>query len=341
MRLRFLVAATAVVLALAGSTVPAAAIDYVPYLTIDAAPGEAKVAAGEHFEAAELSNTRRLSQGSVGSLPVFYADDEFGCVWTTALSSGITDWIALARRSVTTGSDHCGPFQQKMAAAQAAGADALILINNAPGTAAGTAAGTIPAGIIDQTEGGRLRDSLSSGNPNAVKVTFGLLEPGTFLPPIADQTGKVEVGAPFTWTGTATTGLNVANYWPPTGEGTCTHNVESYCETVFIEFSNPLTQAEIDAGKTKHTKMATITINNFGPVPDPATDFDLVVFESDAAGTKGEEIGSSANYGPDQAGDESVSISLTTTISQPSVFVLVDVVYFAVLGTGYSGSASF
>lgn len=133
----------------------------------------------------------------------------------------------------------------------------------------------------------------------------------------------------------------MAHYWGPIEEGTCTHNVESYCETVFIEFSNPLTQAEIDAGKTKHTKTATITINNFGPVPDPATDFDLVVFESDAEGTKGEEIGRSAVFGPDQAGDESVSIPLTTTISQPSVFVLLDVVYFVVLGTGYSGSATF
>lgn len=190
MRLRFLATATALVLPLAVGTLPAAAIDYAPYVTVDAAPDGGKVAAGEHFEAAELDNSRQLSQGSVGPLPVFYADDEFGCVWTTAVSSGISDWIALARRSVATGSDHCGPFQQKLTAATAAGADALILINNAPGTAVGTAAGVIPGGVIDQAEGTRLKDSLNPSNPNAVKVTFGLLEPGTFLPPHCRQDRK-------------------------------------------------------------------------------------------------------------------------------------------------------
>jgi hypothetical protein len=182
-RLQILITAIAVLLPLGGNLLPAGAADYVPFVTIDAAPDGAKVAAGEHFEAAELSNTRPLSEGAVGPLPVFYADDEFGCVWTTAISSGITEWIALARRSVTTGSDHCGPFQQKVVAATLAGAEALVLINNAPGAATGTAAGTIPGAIIDQAEGTRLRESLVAGNPNAVKVTLGLLDIETHLPP--------------------------------------------------------------------------------------------------------------------------------------------------------------
>ncbi|MGH2691906.1 MAG: hypothetical protein ACRDHM_05335 [Actinomycetota bacterium] len=166
-----------------------------------------------------------------------------------------------------------------------------------------------------------------------------LLLPGTAH--AADKTGKVEIGAPFTWAGTQTVGLNVAHYWGPIDEGVCTHDPQSYCETVLIEFANPLTQAEIDAGKTSKTKSASITINNFGPVPDPATDFDIVVFESDAAGTKGSEIGRSADFGPAQAGDESVPLSIRTTVTQSSVFVYVDVVYFVVLGTGYTGTATF
>ncbi|MGH2692174.1 MAG: PA domain-containing protein [Actinomycetota bacterium] len=181
-RLSSLATATVLVLSLTGGGLPANAADFLPYVTVDTAPDGAKVMVGEHFEAAELSNSRPLSQGAVGPLPVFYADDDIGCDWTTALSSGISEWIALAQRSVATGSDHCGPFQQKMAVAQAAGADALILINNAPGTAAGTAAGTIPGGIIDQVQGERLRDSLSSSNPSAVKISFGLLDSETFLP---------------------------------------------------------------------------------------------------------------------------------------------------------------
>ena len=191
-RLRLLTTLTALVLPLAGSLAPAAAVEYLPFVTVDAAPDGAKVAIGEHFQATEFSNSRPLSQGSVGPLPVFYADDEFGCLWTTATSSGITEWIGLAKRSVTTGSDHCGPFAQKMAAAQAAGADALILINNAPGTATATAAGTIPGGIIDQAQGLRLKDSLVAGNPNAVKITFGLLDELDFTPPGAIRPTTVD-----------------------------------------------------------------------------------------------------------------------------------------------------
>ena len=156
-----------------------------------------------------------------------------------------------------------------------------------------------------------------------------------------DKTGKVEIDKPFTWDGTQTVGLNVAHYWGPIEEGTCTHDPHSYCETLLIEFSNPLTQEEIDSGKTSKTKGASITIGEFGPVPDPVTDFDLVVFESNAEGTKGSEIGRSAAFGPDQAGDESVFLSIRTTISQPSVYVYVDVVYFAVVATGYVGTARF
>lgn len=87
MRLRFLATATALVLPLAVSPLPAAAFDYAPYVTVDAAPDGAKVTVGEHFHGTEFGNTRPLSQGAVGSLPVFKADDQWGCDWTTATTS--------------------------------------------------------------------------------------------------------------------------------------------------------------------------------------------------------------------------------------------------------------
>lgn len=183
-RMTAVAAASALALGLfAGVGGQAAAQELVPFATVNEAPEGAAVARGEHFEAAEMTNTRPLAEGSVGPWPVLFADDEFGCQWNTAAASGITEWIGAARRG---GGDPegegCALFQEKVTAATAAGADALIVVNNEPGTASGTAAGPIPAVIIDQNEGGRLVDSLDPGSPEAVQVTLDLLDPETFLP---------------------------------------------------------------------------------------------------------------------------------------------------------------
>ncbi|MGH2692357.1 MAG: hypothetical protein ACRDHM_07605, partial [Actinomycetota bacterium] len=65
-RLSSLAIASALVLSLTGGALPASAADFLPYVTVDTAPDGAKVMVGEHFEAAELSNSRPLSQGAVG-----------------------------------------------------------------------------------------------------------------------------------------------------------------------------------------------------------------------------------------------------------------------------------
>jgi hypothetical protein len=160
-----------------------------------------------------------------------------------------------------------------------------------------------------------------------------------------DITHKVDAGTTYTWDGSSALGTNLL-YWgdPATGSnatGTCGDDRDNYCDTVLLEFSNPLTQAEINAGKTKKTKTATITINNFGPVPDPLTDFDLIIFDSDAQGTKGDSLVQSADFGPNQAGDEQVSTSIQTTITQPSKYVLVEIVYFISANSSYKGTAQF
>ena len=174
-----------------------------------------------------------------------------------------------------------------------------------------------------------------------------VLIPGTAYAETPDMTFKVDAGATHNWDGTTATGLNL-NYWGmfdgahPVASGTCSDERDSYCDTILFEFSNPLTQEEIDAGKTSKKKNATVTITNYGPVADPGTDFDLILFSSDAEGTKGDELGQSAVWGYDDGdGTETVTTSITTTIAQPSKFVLAEVVYFIVGNSSYDGSARF
>lgn len=158
-------------------------------------------------------------------------------------------------------------------------------------------------------------------------------------------TVKVDAGTTYTWNAVPTTGLNVL-YWgePNTGTGatySCGDTVTDYCETRLFELSNPLTEADIAAGKTLRTRDVTITINNFGPVADPVTDYDLIVYASDVQGTQGEQLGSSAFYGYNQGGDESVPLSIETTLAEPSKYVLVEIVYFAVIDSGFTGTVRF
>lgn len=174
-----------------------------------------------------------------------------------------------------------------------------------------------------------------------------VLLPGTAHAEEADFTAKVDAGTTHTWTGTHATGLNV-NYWGmfegthPTPPGTCSDDRDSYCDTVLLELSNPLTQEDIDAGKTSKKKTLTVTITDYGPVPDPATDFDLILFTSDAEGTKGDELGQSAVWGYDEGdGTETVPTQIVTTLAEPSKFVLVEVVYFIVSDSHYTGTAKF
>jgi hypothetical protein len=159
-----------------------------------------------------------------------------------------------------------------------------------------------------------------------------------------DISKKVDFGTTYTWEGSTALGLNLLYWGDPTGGNAtfaCGDATDNYCDTILLEYSNPLTQVDIDTGKTKRTKSTTITVNNFGPVPDPVTDFDLIIFESDAQGTRGTEIARSGDFGPQQGGDESVGASIVTTLAEPSKFVLVEVVYFAVANSKYTGTATF
>jgi hypothetical protein len=189
MRRSFLALATAglVTLPLLGAVPATAQVsgDFAPFVSIAAAPSGAQVTVGENWDGTELTNSRQLVEGAVGPAPAFVADDGFGCAYGTAAASGLTEWIAVARRGMTAaeGTDRCPGFQTKLSVATAAGADGLIIINHSPGHEAGTAAGVIPGIMIDKGQGDRLVASLDPTKPDAVKVRVGLLDIVTFLPP--------------------------------------------------------------------------------------------------------------------------------------------------------------
>jgi hypothetical protein len=158
-----------------------------------------------------------------------------------------------------------------------------------------------------------------------------------------DKTGTAAPGAPFKWAGTQATGLNVGYFLI---DPVCSHQPHQYCETVLVEFNLPVTDLPAP-GATPQTVQVDgtgrVTIGNYAPFP--LSDFDLVAFASDAAGTKGEELDSSGEL----AGDpEEVAVPITSTatvnpdgsvVRNESTWVLLEVVYFAVPQSNYQGTA--
>jgi hypothetical protein len=156
----------------------------------------------------------------------------------------------------------------------------------------------------------------------------------------ADRTGKSVLGTPYTWTTPATSGFNINYNLPPntplTPRGVCTRDLNTYCETLLVEFHNPLTAEEIEDGKTKRTANAILTAS--WTKTDFPNDFDLYLYESDASGTQGAFIASDhRNY---EAVIQSVGRPVVTTVEKPSVYVLLHVVYFSVVDTAYNGTAT-
>ena len=158
----------------------------------------------------------------------------------------------------------------------------------------------------------------------------------------ADQTGSVAPGETYTWTGAAAVGAN-QNYFATVPEevlasGQCTKDPQYYCETILVRFDNPLSDADIAAGKTFLRRNANLTVTEY-TVPDPLTDYDVIVRTSDAEGTRGAEVAQAASGRT--TGQESTSWQVRTTPAQPSQYYLLDVVYFLSAGSSYKGTVSF
>lgn len=158
------------------------------------------------------------------------------------------------------------------------------------------------------------------------------------VPPEPDLRGVASTDASFSWPGTAATGLNV-NYFGMIStlpsERCSPDDPIARCEHVLVEFVN-----EPPAGEASAMATATISIDQFGPVPEPATDLDLIVYESDELGTVGPLADESPTFGNVPAAGEEVAFEVATTPEQPSRFYLVRVVYYTSVESGYRGTAS-
>lgn len=150
----------------------------------------------------------------------------------------------------------------------------------------------------------------------------------------------VAAGETKTWEGTPGVGAN-ANYNGLIDDSTartCTDDVQTKCEYALVALTNPVPDTDPDG---RLSRSATITLNNFRPLDSPFTDFALAIYTTDSTGSvRGEELGFSDNSDvPDP--DEQAVISVQTTTATPTVYVLVEVAYFYVFNSQYTGTVQF
>ncbi|MGH2691543.1 MAG: hypothetical protein ACRDHM_03475, partial [Actinomycetota bacterium] len=146
-----------------------------------------------------------------------------------------------------------------------------------------------------------------------------------------DRTLTVEATTSVTWNGAAQTAANLTHFTTDDDDvlpEACGKDAQNYCEYTLVAFDYPLTQAEIDAGKVKHSRNATFTLTEFSPIPGPVQDFDQKIYLSDVAGTKGEMVNTPWTTATPPASDESYTTKIETTITQPIKYYLVEVIYF-------------
>ena len=155
----------------------------------------------------------------------------------------------------------------------------------------------------------------------------------------ADKTGTVVAGTPYAWDGVVATGTAFQNFIGGTGPVPpleCSKDPTSYCETVLVGFDLTLTEAEKLAGLTRKRVNGEISI---GSPTVPVYDFDLIIYDSDANGTKGARLGSVGDL-DETPGEESYTLSgITGTIANPIKYYLVEVVYFTSVQGNYKGTA--
>jgi len=155
-----------------------------------------------------------------------------------------------------------------------------------------------------------------------------------FAAPQIDHELALAIGESGSVTGNAQYGVNVENY---TGaDYACSSDPNMYCETVLIELTNPYVEEEARKGRVRANLTFTLTPTL------PISDYDLLVFEADEDGNLGGQMG---NVGetpltPDPESKETISVPITTTVDEETVWVAVQVVYWAVVG-GWTAEATF
>lgn len=156
-----------------------------------------------------------------------------------------------------------------------------------------------------------------------VAAQLGAAAPSVAQDPAFDrQVTVTPESSPVTWDGTQATGANV-NYDAAAGEP-CGKTPADYCDLTLVRVDVPADYWEKTSGGVEFALS--------GYTPNPTSDFDLYVFESDASGKRGKQVGSSAGV----PGEEE-----RTTVAKASGYYLVQVVYFAVTQSSYTGSLEF
>ncbi|HEX8082809.1 MAG TPA: sialidase family protein [Solirubrobacteraceae bacterium] len=143
------------------------------------------------------------------------------------------------------------------------------------------------------------------------------------LPPAAsaaDREGTVTGTQPFTWETPPGAGANV-DYDSAAGTP-CEKTPDAQCDTTLLH---------VNAGEFFQNHAGGLQVSA-GDYTIPTSDFDLYVYTSDAAGNRGKLAASSGGV----PGNEE---STTVADVDPNGYYLVQVVYFAVTGSGYKGEA--
>jgi hypothetical protein len=136
----------------------------------------------------------------------------------------------------------------------------------------------------------------------------------------ADRSGTVTPTVIYSWDGANATGTNT-QYDAPAGTP-CDVTPPGRCDTTLLNVDVPADFYANQGGGVQ------IQLTDYAP--NPASDFDLYIYRSDAAGNRGALVGSSTGL---PAAEEQ------TTLAEAQGYYLIQVVYFAVTQSSYKGEA--
>ena len=166
----------------------------------------------------------------------------------------------------------------------------------------------------------RRRLAVITGAVVALVFSTAVVAPASAEEPERDVT--VAHPGPGGWEGTIATGLN-QNYDSATGEP-CGDGLEDQCDTTLLRVDVPAGYWDSHSGGLR------IDLDNY--FPNPGSDFDLYIYESDASGTRGSLV--------DLSGDVP-GLPESAEIPAADGYYLVQVVYFAVTESRYTATAEF
>ncbi len=102
----------------------------------------------------------------------------------------------------------------------------------------------------------------------------------------------------------------------------CGSTPAEYCQSILVHVTNPFDEADARKGRERANLVLDLAMDGVG-------DLALLVYEADADGTRGEQVGSSDGIGE---GSESATVVVTTTEGDEERWYLVEVFFHAYSG---------